>query len=91
MRTVSIFKNGNNRAIHLPRDLDFERVRELEIVREGDSIILRPVQPIWILWRSARMLSATKVDLTCEQNVYARHLYLLVHHAQAAGNCAEAP
>nr|WP_181716375.1 type II toxin-antitoxin system VapB family antitoxin [Escherichia coli]QID22278.1 VapB protein (antitoxin to VapC) [Escherichia coli] len=47
MRTVSIFKNGNNRAIHLPRDLDFERVRELEIVREGDSIILRPVQPNW--------------------------------------------
>jgi antitoxin VapB len=24
MRTVSIFKNGNNRAIRLPRDLDFE-------------------------------------------------------------------
>lgn len=47
MRTVSIFKNGNNPAIHLPRDLDFERVRELEIVREGDSIILRPVQPNW--------------------------------------------
>ncbi|EFB7488147.1 AbrB/MazE/SpoVT family DNA-binding domain-containing protein [Escherichia coli] len=47
VQTVSIFKNGNNRAIHLPRDLDFERVRELEIVREGDSIILRPVQPNW--------------------------------------------
>lgn len=42
MRTVSIFKNGNNRAIRLPRDLDFEGVSELEIVREGDSIILRP-------------------------------------------------
>lgn len=27
MRTVSIFKNGNNRAIRLPRDLDFEGVR----------------------------------------------------------------
>jgi antitoxin VapB len=24
MRTVSIFKNGNNRAIRLPRDMDFE-------------------------------------------------------------------
>ncbi|HBV8515257.1 type II toxin-antitoxin system VapB family antitoxin, partial [Klebsiella pneumoniae] len=24
MRTVSIFKNGNNRAIRLPRDLDFD-------------------------------------------------------------------
>lgn len=43
MRTVSIFKNGNNRAIRLPRDLDFEGGgSELEIVREGDCIILRP-------------------------------------------------
>lgn len=47
MRTVSIFKNGNNRAIRLPRDLDFDGVSELEIVREGDSIILRPVRPTW--------------------------------------------
>ncbi|ATB80887.1 TPA: AbrB/MazE/SpoVT family DNA-binding domain-containing protein [Escherichia coli] len=47
MRTVSIFRNGNNRAIRLPRDLDFEGVSELEIIREGDSIILRPVRPTW--------------------------------------------
>jgi len=47
MRTVSIFKNGNNRAIRLPRDMDFEGVSELEIVREGDRIILRPVRPAW--------------------------------------------
>lgn len=47
MRTVSIFKNGNNRAIRLPRDLDFEGVSELEIVREGDRIILRPIRPTW--------------------------------------------
>lgn len=47
MRTVSVFKNGNNRAIRLPRDLDFEGVSELEIVREGDRIILRPVRPAW--------------------------------------------
>ena len=26
MRTVSIFKNVNNRAIRLPRDLDFDGV-----------------------------------------------------------------
>ena len=31
MRTVSIFKNGNNRAIRLPQDLDFDGVSELEI------------------------------------------------------------
>ncbi|BBI92102.1 putative addiction molecule [Serratia symbiotica str. Tucson] len=47
MRTVSIFKNGNNRAIRLPRDLDFDGVSELEIVREGDRLILRPVRPTW--------------------------------------------
>ena len=47
MRTVSIFKNGNNRAIRLPRDLDFDGVTELEIDREGDSIMLRPVRRSW--------------------------------------------
>jgi len=47
MRTVSVFKNGNNRTIRLPRDMDFEGVSELEIIREGDSIILRPVRPTW--------------------------------------------
>lgn len=47
MRTVSIFKNGNNRAIRLPRDMDFEGVNELEIIREGDTIILRPVRKNW--------------------------------------------
>lgn len=47
MRTVSVFRNGNNRAIRLPRDLDFEGVNELEIIREGDAIILRPVRPTW--------------------------------------------
>ncbi|MFV8760559.1 type II toxin-antitoxin system VapB family antitoxin [Yersinia enterocolitica] len=47
MRTESIFKNGNNRAIRLSCDLDFYGVSEQKIVREGDSIILRPVRPTW--------------------------------------------
>ncbi|MEN4807284.1 type II toxin-antitoxin system VapB family antitoxin [Pantoea agglomerans] len=47
MRTVSVFKNGNNRAIRIPRDMDFEGVSELEIIREGNSIILRPARPNW--------------------------------------------
>ncbi|MBD2794984.1 type II toxin-antitoxin system VapB family antitoxin [Xenorhabdus sp. PR6a] len=47
MRTVAIFKNGNNRAIRLPKDLDFEGINELEITREGETIILRPVRPSW--------------------------------------------
>ena len=38
------------------------------------------------LWRSARTLSPTKNALICEQNLYAGHLYLLVHHARAASS-----
>ncbi|NIH15968.1 type II toxin-antitoxin system VapB family antitoxin [Serratia symbiotica] len=40
-----MFKNGNKRAIRLPRNLDFDGVSELEIVREGDRLIMRPVRP----------------------------------------------
>ncbi len=47
-RTVAIFKNGGNRAVRLPKDFDFEGVNELEISREGDRIILRPIKPNWI-------------------------------------------
>ena len=47
MRTVSIFKNGNNRAVRLPKGMDFPGVNELEIIQEGNSIILRPVRPDW--------------------------------------------
>lgn len=57
MRTVSVFKNGNNRAVRLPRDLDFDGVNELEIIREGDTIILRPVKPSW-----SSLLHAEKAD-----------------------------
>lgn len=46
-KTVSIFTNGNNRAIRIPREMDFEGVSELEIQREGDTLILKPVRPTW--------------------------------------------
>ncbi|MGT4292682.1 type II toxin-antitoxin system VapB family antitoxin [Klebsiella pneumoniae] len=67
MRTVSIFKNGNNRAIRLPRDLDFDGVSELEIVREGDSIILRPVRPIAQLDRAAPDFMAEREDVVSDE------------------------
>jgi antitoxin VapB len=48
MRTVSIFKNGKNQAIRLPTDMAYEGVGELEIIRNGDTITLRPVRPSWL-------------------------------------------
>ena len=47
MRTVSIFKNNANQAIRIPKDMQFEGVTELEIRREGDTILLRPARPSW--------------------------------------------
>ena len=64
MRTVSVFKNGNNRAIRLPRDMDFEGVSELDIIREGDAIILRPVRPTW---RSFTQLEKADSDFMTER------------------------
>ncbi|MCQ1823768.1 type II toxin-antitoxin system VapB family antitoxin [Escherichia coli] len=71
MRTVSIFKNGNNRAIRLPRELDFEWVSELEIIREGNSIILRPVRPTWSsfleLEKADPDFMAEREDVVCDE------------------------
>ena len=47
MKTVSIFKNGGNRAVRLPKGFDFPGVNELEIIKEGNSLILRPCRPSW--------------------------------------------
>ncbi|PYG00008.1 antitoxin VapB [Thioalkalivibrio sp. ALE21] len=48
MRTVSIFRNGRNQAVRLPRDMEFQGVTELEIIKHGDSITLRPARPDWL-------------------------------------------
>jgi antitoxin VapB len=45
--TVSLFRNGSNQAIRLPRDLEFQGVNQLEAHREGDVLILRPLHPSW--------------------------------------------
>jgi antitoxin VapB len=47
-RIVSIFTNGHNQAIRIPKDMAFPDNKELEITREGDTLILRPVRPDWL-------------------------------------------
>jgi antitoxin VapB len=38
---AKIFKSGNSQAVRLPKDFRFD-VDEVEILREGDAVILRP-------------------------------------------------
>jgi len=40
-RRVRIFRNGANRALRIPRDLDFEGDVAL-IRKEGDALVVRP-------------------------------------------------
>lgn len=47
MRTVSIFTNGKNQAVRLPKDMEYHGISELEIVKEGDTLTLRPTRPSW--------------------------------------------
>jgi antitoxin VapB len=47
MTTASLFKNGRNQAVRLPKGLEFEGVSEVEIRREGNSIILTPLRKTW--------------------------------------------
>ena len=45
MHTTRIFKNGNSQAVRIPADLAYAHTdMELEIVREGDEIRIRPVR-----------------------------------------------
>jgi antitoxin VapB len=48
MATASLFKNGRNQAVRLPKGLEFEGVSEVEVRRDGNSIILTPVRQTWI-------------------------------------------
>ena len=52
MRTVAIFKNSRNQAIRIPKDMEFQGVSELEISKDGDTLILRPARPSWASLRS---------------------------------------
>jgi antitoxin VapB len=47
-RRASIFRNGRNQAVRLPQDLKFpDRVTEVQVRKQGDSILLSPVKPDW--------------------------------------------
>ncbi|MBX2807302.1 MAG: AbrB/MazE/SpoVT family DNA-binding domain-containing protein [Cellvibrionaceae bacterium] len=47
MRTASLFKNGNNQAVRLPKEFEFDGVTEVTIARDGDSLILSPKRKSW--------------------------------------------
>lgn len=48
MSTATLFTDGENQVIRLPKDMRFEGVAEVEIKREGESVILTPKRKSWL-------------------------------------------
>ena len=48
MKTAALFKNGRSQAVRLPKDFEFKGVSEVEITRQGDSVILTPARKSWV-------------------------------------------
>lgn len=46
MKTAKIFKSGNSQAVRIPKEFQLEGT-EVEIVRQGDVLILRPKRKSW--------------------------------------------
>ncbi len=46
MTTASIFKNGKNQAIRIPKDMEFD-VKTVTIKKVGDKLIIEPIRPSW--------------------------------------------
>lgn len=45
--TVSLFENGWNQIVRLPKELEFSGLNEVEVRKEVDLIILTPVCNSW--------------------------------------------
>lgn len=42
MTTTKVFQSGNSQAVRIPREFQFDTT-EVEIERQGDALVLRPV------------------------------------------------
>jgi antitoxin VapB len=43
-----LFKNGQSQAVRIPKSMEFADVTEVEVSREGDMLILRPLRGSWL-------------------------------------------
>ena len=46
MKTAKVFKSGNSQAVRIPKEFHLEGT-EVEIQRQGGSLILRPRKESW--------------------------------------------
>lgn len=47
-QTAKLFMNGRSQAVRIPKAFAFDGVKELNVSREGDKLILEPVRKSWL-------------------------------------------
>lgn len=53
---AAILRNGVNQAVRLPQSLRFaDEVREVQVVRQGRSLVITPVCPDWATFFQSRV------------------------------------
>jgi antitoxin VapB len=62
MRTAAIFINGKNQAVRLPKEFEFEGVTEVEIHKEGESIVITPKRKSWSSFAEGDLADADFLD-----------------------------
>lgn len=75
MKTASLFKNGRNQAVRLPKDFEFEGISEVEITKEGDAVVLGPSRKSWLSYAETE-----KVDdgfLTEREDIFEEERVIL--------------
>ena len=51
MTTARLFNNGRNQAVRIPKEFEFEGISEVEIRKEGNSVIITPVRKSWLSYK----------------------------------------
>ena len=49
MKTTKVFRSGNSQAVRIPKEFHLED-DEVEIRRNGDALIIRPIRRSWAAW-----------------------------------------
>ena len=47
-QTAKLFMNGRSQAVRIPKAYSFAGVKELNVSREGNKLILEPVRKSWL-------------------------------------------
>ncbi|MBI2180933.1 MAG: AbrB/MazE/SpoVT family DNA-binding domain-containing protein [Deltaproteobacteria bacterium] len=47
MKTAKIFRSGNSQAVRIPKEFQLEG-SEVEILKKGTTVLLRPKKTSWI-------------------------------------------